>query len=194
MIGDFGLAFDVSVSKNAPAFGYVTHFAPEIITSSQMSKLTDIYAMGVTLFRLLNQIQDWTKVVKQDPNHQKKIQRGTLVKSIGCRSFVPDRLCRIVNKATNPTPARRYRSTTEFRQALERLKPVERWTMDSPQRWTGREIATRKRLELYYDAKRHSVLLKKAGRLVHGGRNDVEDEATAIHLMSRTVASRSFRN
>jgi hypothetical protein len=66
--------------------------------------------------------------------------------------------------------------------------------MDCPQRWTGREIATRQRLELYYDAKRRCVLLKKTGRLVRGGRNDVEDEATAMHLMSRTVASRSFRN
>lgn len=42
--------------------------------------------------------------------------------------WVPDKLMRIINKATNKDPNKRYKSITEFKNALSKLNIIYDWT------------------------------------------------------------------
>jgi len=57
-LSDFGLAMSLkSIAaglQNIKDYAYVYHLAPEVIESKSYSVLSDIYACGVTLYRLVN--------------------------------------------------------------------------------------------------------------------------------------------
>jgi len=53
-LGDFGLVTDNLVQGYASRQGYTEHLAPEVFEVSVTSPTTDVWAMGVTAFRLLN--------------------------------------------------------------------------------------------------------------------------------------------
>lgn len=53
-ISDFGLVTENLVYGYASAQGYVDHLAPEVLAGHGTSKLTDVWAFGMTLYRLLH--------------------------------------------------------------------------------------------------------------------------------------------
>ncbi|MBL7107232.1 MAG: serine/threonine protein kinase [Phycisphaerae bacterium] len=53
-LSDFGLATRVPRGGTASPYGYLTHVAPEVLRTSKTSKSSDIYALGVTAYRLIN--------------------------------------------------------------------------------------------------------------------------------------------
>ena len=53
-LSDFGLATKVDLDGTASPYGYIGHLAPEVITNDITDKRTDIYALGVTIYRLIN--------------------------------------------------------------------------------------------------------------------------------------------
>ena len=135
-LSDFGLATEgVGPGTIGSAKGYRTHCAPEIFNDDITSKLTDIYAVGVTLFRLINQMADWDAVMSTLNNPQQALSKGSLIQEIGFNNFVPSKFARIVRKACKPTPDERYQNCEEFRQALERLTINLNWVRISSNHW-----------------------------------------------------------
>ena len=55
-VSDFGLACEAGNSAGAPPFGYTEHLPPEALAGSGAIETAqgDVYALGVTLYRLLN--------------------------------------------------------------------------------------------------------------------------------------------
>lgn len=126
-LSDFGLATVLGLQSAGSPQGYTTHLPPEYFANRQTTELTDIFAVGVTLFRACNYISDWDGAIRRFSDPMALIHSGQLVSSIGYSSFIPLKLKRVINKSCASNSAQRYQSASEFRQALERLSPQIDW-------------------------------------------------------------------
>lgn len=161
-LSDFGLALDYHVDPS-DTMGYRPHQPLEVIDGNPMNKLSDIYAAGITLYRLINNIpemefdfssrDEWRAAVKKGKYPDRKYA-----------PHIPRKIKSIVNKAINNDPSKRYQSASEFRQALEKsVLPID-WTPIDQFTWVGTalsgdryEIArTKKRTGWTIDYKRNS--------------------------------------
>ena len=134
-LSDFGLALDYHVDPS-DTMGYRPHQPLEVIDGNPMDKLSDIYAMGITLYRLINNVPDmafnfstmdeWRAVVKGN----KYPDRNYL-------PHVPRKIKTIINKAINNNPNKRYQSASDFRQALEKSVLSIDWSPLNDTTWVG---------------------------------------------------------
>ena len=136
-LSDFGLATDAGLSLVGSAQGYQPHLPPEYYSNSTTTELTDVFAAGVTLFRALSNISDWSTVIQSVPNLAKYLQGGTLLNHLGFEEFIPDALKRIVRKACHVDPTKRFSSSHEFGQRLDRLRFNIDWIRLADNEWRG---------------------------------------------------------
>lgn len=142
-LSDFGLALpdvagvDLSQLKQ---YQYMLHLAPEIRGLKDFSPLSDIYAAGVTLYRLIN---GDAALPQATPQKARRLARqGKFPPRDGYREFIPRGLRRVVNKAMSVRPEDRYGAAEDFRHALERQTLVLDWEEavgSESVRWKGIE-------------------------------------------------------
>jgi len=142
-LSDFGLAVRFQLGE-VPPFVYTLHMAPEDTTGTQGTILSDVYAMGVTLYRLLNNITDFARMAPH--NLKSQIRRGKFPDRKNYHSYVPPKIKRITNKAMHIDQTKRYQSATQFRQALEQIKIRIDWQRISSLEWEGRQREDQYRL------------------------------------------------
>jgi eukaryotic-like serine/threonine-protein kinase len=130
-IGDFGLVTDRMVHGYASAQGYVSHLAPEVFdTSSGVAGVTsaksDIWALGMTLYRLLHGegffLDNFGLLDAND--FQQRIVNGGFSQSLPWIPHIPDRWRRFVRKSMHDDSGQRFQSAHELSQALAVL-PIE---------------------------------------------------------------------
>lgn len=134
-LSDFGLALTLQ-SGQIPSHLYTRHMAPESINASMEStKRCDIYAMGVTLYRLINNIKNLPSV----PPHliKSRIKKGIFPDRTAYQPYIPEKIKKITNKAMHVNPSKRYQSAFNFRQALERLTINIDWNQKAVNIWEG---------------------------------------------------------
>lgn len=95
-------------------YGYL---APEYIAGESCNQLSDVYATGIMLFELLSGRECFSGTTTYEVMW-KIVNRGVPLYRLE-REGVPEDLGRIVQKATNPVPERRYGSAQEMANALE---------------------------------------------------------------------------
>lgn len=140
-LSDFGLALPNIQGLNIAQlkqYQYVLHLAPEVRSIQDYTQLSDIYACGVTLYRMVN----GDRTLPQMPPAQAHLlaRRGTFPPRNGYREFVPQALKRMINKAINVNPSAWYQSADEMRHALEHQPLCVDWEeSQAPARytWTG---------------------------------------------------------
>jgi serine/threonine protein kinase len=135
---DFGLAQNMNFAGAPRARDaiYRTHAAPELV-GVNITEQSDVYAAGITFFRLINQIVDWHGLVTGIPQWQTIRDNGRLLSKVGFRDEVPDVLRRIARKACHPDPTQRYASAAEFRRALDQVVFSHRWREIAPLQWAS---------------------------------------------------------
>jgi len=136
-LSDFGLATVLGSAYAGSSKGYLTHLPPEFYINGKTTELTDIFAVGITLFRACNYISDWRTIIGNFPNPTQVIESGKLVSVIGYAPFIPLKLKKIINKSCSPVFKSRYQLASEFRQALERLKPKIDWIPSNNNSFSG---------------------------------------------------------
>lgn len=134
-LSDFGLALDYQVDSS-DTMGYRPHQPLEVIDGKPMNKISDIYAMGITLYRLLNNIDvmefnfstmdEWRKAVKKNEYPERCYL-----------PHIPRKIKRIVNKAINNNPDKRYQCASDFRHALEKSTLPIDWRPLDDNYWIG---------------------------------------------------------
>lgn len=97
--------------------GKYAYLAPEYIAGESCSLQTDIYATGVMLFELLCGRECFSGATAYEVMW-KIVKRGVPLYRLE-REGVPEDLSRIVHRAVNPVPERRYESAQEMANALE---------------------------------------------------------------------------
>jgi serine/threonine protein kinase len=129
-LSDFGLAGPAHAVGGGPAMGYIAHLPPEAITRpGEITDLTgDVFAMGVTLYRLL----EGDDVLRDMRLNGLDVSQRIVDGKFPPKTFSPhvhDRLRRVVRKATRNHPADRFESAVDMRHALEAARPVVSWSL-----------------------------------------------------------------
>lgn len=154
-LSDFGLAlpdFSKLNLSSVKQYQYILHLAPEVAKFTDYDFLSDIYACGVTFYRLVNGDNYLPPV---PPNVARSMAiSGQFPDRSKYRSFVPRNFRQVINTALNVDPSSRYQSAEEMRRAIERLVACIDWEEDivsSGTRWRGENDKAHEIL-LYEDA------------------------------------------
>lgn len=127
-VSDFGLSCKQDATGGVPPWAYTSHMPPEAVRSDSgiTTVAGDVYALGVTAYRLLN-----GDAAMAPPSG------GAVITDLIVAGQYPDRtrwqpyvhrgLRRAVRKALHTDPARRYASAAMLRHALERARPIVSW-------------------------------------------------------------------
>lgn len=138
-LADFGLVEDNLVAGYASQQGYLDHVAPEYFISQKMSAKTDIWAMGLTLFRLLNG-EPWYREVQgrwgidwSDPSAARQaiealVTARTFAARLPWLPHIPDAWRRVVRQAVHHDPARRFGNGGQMLTAVAKLPGSPSWT------------------------------------------------------------------
>lgn len=118
-ISDFGLARARSDAKLGS--WYAPHAAPELLTTRTGSVLTDLYAMGMTLAHLLSGGRICTEPIPA-PVEKRAWRDYPAIATLGIE--VPDRLRRVVRKATAFDPGDRQPDVEAFKRDVDRATPA----------------------------------------------------------------------
>jgi serine/threonine protein kinase len=121
-LSDFGLAGKLAAitSTSPPKYAYLMHLAPEMLNNRRASVAGDIYAMGMTIYRLIN--GDSFLPTLPDPlDLRDSIRDGEYPDRSRYRLYVPTSLRRVVNRALDVDPHARFQSAVDFRHALEKV-------------------------------------------------------------------------
>ena len=190
-LSDFGLAQYTAGGYGGPE-GYRTHLAPECYRTGKTSILTDIYATGMTFYRIVSNINNWESRLTSIPNCQKNIINGSILKKIGFESFVPDAVKRIITKACNPDPQKRYQTAQEMQQALNKLKFGKEWVLDGYYHWIAKDGNSEYKMNLNSTKGKFDVAYTKNGRRQKDKCISVKTEREAINFIENIVAQESI--
>lgn len=110
LLADFGLAkytdvYGFTLQKRA----YSIHVSPEqIVAGIPQSRLTDIYQVGVTLYRMVNGNEFLYAQAPKGVDPSPGILSGKFPNRKAYRAHVPAKLVQIINKCMSVNPADRY--------------------------------------------------------------------------------------
>ncbi len=189
-LSDFGLATEIQPGQAGSAQGYKTHLAPEYYLTKKTSIETDLFAMGVTLYRAVCNLNDWRSVVTAIPNRQKTMEKGGVIKKIGYPNYIPSLLKRVINKACSPEPSKRYGSALDFGQKLDSLRFAIDWFQDDDFRWIGSDGS--KSFVAEVDPQKYSLVVKQNGRNLGASSAKYQSESAAVEALHKHVAETSF--
>jgi serine/threonine-protein kinase len=151
-LGDFGLVTDELMFGYASAKGYLDHIAHEVWHSAPTSAKTDIWALGMTLYRLLHG-KNW---YERQAAPRERIKDGGFVDTLRWLPHVPAKWRRTLRRMMNDDPVARYQNCEQLLAAFADLPIEPDWECsveDDLVNW-AREVKTRiQRVEW----KRHSV-------------------------------------
>jgi serine/threonine protein kinase len=120
LLGDFGWVTDEIFLGYARAGGYLDHLAFEAWASGTASVKTDIWALGMTLYRLLHG-KNW---YERQGTPRYEIAEGGFVDSLEWLPHIPAKWRRVIRQMMADDPASRYQNCEQLLAAFARL-PVE---------------------------------------------------------------------
>ena len=136
-LGDFGLVSDTLLLGYASADGYLCHLAPEVFgnpaasTPGVTSCKTDVWAMGMTVYRLLSghpwYLRNFAGLATANDVRQMIIDGG-FCHSLAWLPHVPEQWRKFVRKAMHDDPAHRFQTALSMSQALANLPIAPSWT------------------------------------------------------------------
>lgn len=125
-IGDFGLVTDKLIFGYAAQAGYWDHLAPEVFAGGGTSAKSDVWALGMTIYRLLHG-DVW---YQEGPAPRTAIPLGGFAKKLRWLPHVPDRWRRVIRAALRDKPKDRIQTATEMFAQLSSLPAGPAWECD----------------------------------------------------------------
>lgn len=115
---DLGIA-RMNGGNRYSSYGFIgtpQYAAPEQIlretTRSEINASTDLYALGITFYELLTGVNPMkSKIESETLSNQ-------VTKKLPYNKLVPRRLFKVIQKATEKDPSKRYQTASEFKNAI----------------------------------------------------------------------------
>jgi eukaryotic-like serine/threonine-protein kinase len=128
-VSDFGLACELANASTAPPRSYPMHLPPEsAATGTGITTVAgDIYAAGVTAYRLLNGDQTLRAVIQSGADVRDLIAKGKYPDRSQWLHHVHKPLRQVIKRAMHIDPNKRYADAGKFRRALEQARPKVSW-------------------------------------------------------------------
>lgn len=187
-LSDFGLATSYSVNSCCSPQGYITHLAPEFYTTNSTTKLTDIFAAGMTFYRIVENISNWRALTQNLPKLQDHIRKGRLISQIGFSKYTPQPIKRIINKACNPDPVKRFQTAHEMSQSLSKLRFNISWVKIDDTHWSGISGNDLYSLECNNSKNKYKIDLLKNKRRQQNNCTSCNDFQEAMNIIHDIVA------
>lgn len=118
LLGDFGLVTDRLLLGYGSAAGYSDHIAFEVWSSYLTSPKSDIWALGMTLYRLLHG-ERWYQA---DPRPRTTVPAGGYAHSLRWLPHVPSGWRRMIRQMLNDDTTRRHQSAQQVLSSLAGLQ------------------------------------------------------------------------
>lgn len=173
LLSDFGLAkyTDVYGLAEQP-FAYSLHRAPEqIVSGLKQSRLTDIYQVGVTLYRIVNGNEFFygqSQKIATPVDFRSLVVKGKFPLRNAYQEHVPQKLRRIINKCMIPDPTQRYDNALELLNDLsavtEHLEYKLHFIDPTTKEWTTLSNGHEVKIQCGYDGTKFTVdVFKESG-------------------------------
>lgn len=194
VLSDFGLAVKLGpkgTGLSVRDYAYAAHKAPEIGDSGKYSIASDIYACGVTLYRLVN--GDSYLPALPITEMLRGAARGLFPNRDKYREFVPRQLRLVVNKAMSVKPTERYPTAEAMRRALESVPIYMNWDekeLPNGICWKGTWKDTLFCVEKIRTGKARWSVIVKRGKSASSARRLTD---LCVADVAESVASRSAR-
>jgi len=122
-LGDFGVARAIASDASMTSTGTFSYMAPEVYRGSHYDATTDLYSLGLVLYRLTNNNRlpflDTQKQILTPDERARAVERRMEGEILPPPCEAPAALSRVILKACDPDPAYRYRTAAEMKAALE---------------------------------------------------------------------------
>lgn len=161
-LSDFGLAYGLSHQIFSFA-GYNSHLPPEVLERVAQDSLSDLYSMGITFYRLLNNMPtfdvpfaddaEWLKALKKEKFPERRYQ-----------PHIPAQVIRVANKSIRADKNNRFQTCLEFRQAIQRIPLAVGWSPVNPDQWRGTFQGDNFEITLYSKRTGYFIDFKRNGR------------------------------
>ncbi len=195
-LSDFGLVTDDLVQGYASQQGYRDHVAFEVWNGNGTSVKSDVWALGMTVYRLLHG-KAWYNA---QPIPHFVIRNGSFAKSLKWLPHVPKGWRRLLRKMMNDDTTARHQNVAQVLQAIASLPTVPTWetTVTPAQvRWTRTKGARRITVEWdRHSARKHewkawSEPAGKGNTRSLGGSNGIVGSGKAIAELESFFAKAS---
>lgn len=126
---DFGASREIDRDESPDLAGTPLYLAPEVLRGGRASVQSDIYSLGVLMARLVTGSYPVSGRTVGDVCRAHERGVAASVRTVGIGT--PRRLARVIDRAIDPRPERRYESVEELGRALRALQPrgtMARWS------------------------------------------------------------------
>lgn len=160
-LSDFGLAYGLA-SQTFNFAGYGPHLPPEVLENVIQDEVSDLYSMGVTFHRLLNNMAILDLSFANDLAWLNALKKEKYPARV-YKPHIPAQIIRIVRKSMKPERGERFQSCQQFRQALQKIQFGIEWSPVHNELWLGTSNGDKYELHLYK---------KRTGYFIDYKRND----------------------
>jgi len=164
-LSDFGLAY--GLAHQAFNFvGYSAHLPPEVLQGVAQDALSDLYSMGVTFHRLLNNMPTLSLTFSDDAQWLKALQKEKYPERLYAQ-HIPEQVIKIVKKSIKADRGSRFQNCLQFRQALQKIPLAVEWYPIDADNWEGRLGNEIFDLSLYSKRTGFFIDFKRNGRKIN---------------------------
>ncbi|MFY9925155.1 MAG: protein kinase, partial [Opitutaceae bacterium] len=188
-LGDFGLVTDKIVVGYASGQGYTDHLAPEVHKRYITSIRSDVWALGMTIYRLLHG-KGFYDTYTAHLDVASEVRRGGFAIRLPWLAHIPNEWRRFIRKAMHDDSDRRYQSALALSQAAGQLPIDPKWKCDfslAKTTWTQQKAGKTIVVEHHVlSPRKHTWLAESVTptvrRRLNGSRKPLSENATSTAL------------
>ena len=163
-LSDFGLAYGLAHQAFNFA-GYSAHLPPEVLEGVAQDALSDLYSIGITFHRLLNNMPSLPLTFADDAQWLTALQKEKYPERL-YDQHIPEQIIKVVKKSIKADRANRFQNCLQFRQALQKIPLAVEWQPIDTDNWTGRFQNETFELNIYSKRTGYFIDFKRNGRKI----------------------------